>query len=254
MLHSEIRGVYLTSMAWAELGSEVTKRPFGRLISNVENREYRERNCVWALRADARPLVESYSEIQQHFAERGLDCFNYYPALDQDLAVVRTFFDSKGYRDAPSAALVRKGLPALEVPAGVRMISAKDDPDLLAEVFELPGQRFTGDAVKRAALSVLRFDNYRSYVCLYRGEPAGRIGLLVIANIGRVKSIFVGQEFRRLGVASAMMNFVVAEATRLGCEMVCSEVDADNEPSLELHRKVGFESVGTMHTFSAPFQ
>jgi RimJ/RimL family protein N-acetyltransferase len=251
LVPGSIESVYLTSMAWAELGSEVTVRPFGRLIANFENPGYRERNCVWDLRADAVPLAERYAEIGRHFAKRGLHCFNYSPALGQDLGPFEEFFAARGLSDAPSLALVHSGAAPARAPAEVRLVSAKDDPRLLEEVFELPGQRFPGEAVRRAALGVLHFSDYRSYVCLYRGEVAGRIGLLEVGSVGRVKSIFVGDDFRRLGVATAMLSLVVTEAKRLGCELVCSEVDADNSPSLGLHRTVGFEPVGTMHTFTA---
>jgi GNAT superfamily N-acetyltransferase len=245
-----IESVYQTSVAWAELGSEVTIRPFGRLIANAENPGYRERNCVWELRADADPLEESFAEIQRHFAERGLECFHYSPALGQDPGPFEEFFAARGFCDVPSLALVHTGPTSASVPAEVKLVSAEGDPQLLEEVFKLPGQRFSGPVVRRAALRVLGLRNYRSYVCLYRGEVAGRVGLLTVDTVGRVKSIFVGRDFRRLGVATAMLNAVVAEANRLGCKLVCSEVDADNGPSLALHRRVGFDPVGTIHTFA----
>jgi len=103
--------------------------------------------------------------------------------------------------------------------------------------------------VKRAALSLLDQPDYRSYVCLREGVVVGRIGLLTAGSAGRVKSIFVGSAFRRSGVASAMLRAVTNEAHERGCSVVCSEVDADNAPSLVCHAKAGFRKVGTMHTF-----
>ena len=32
-------------------------------------------------------------------------------------------------------------------------------------------------------------------------QPVGRIGLLNIGDVGRVKSVFVGGEYRRLGIS-----------------------------------------------------
>lgn len=131
----------------------------------------------------------------------------------------------------------------------MELAPAEDEPRLLEEDVELPGQRFPGDVVRRAALSVLRFDNYNSFVCLYRGQVAGRIGLLQVGSIGRVKSIFVGSEFRRLGVATSMLSLFVTEAQQLDCTVVCSEVDIANGPSLNLHNRAGFEPVGKILTF-----
>ena len=247
---SAIEGVYETSVAWAELGSEVTVRPFGRVVCNPGNPGYREFNCIWGLTADETPLEESFAEIRRHFAERDLLCFNYSPALGQDLGAFKTFFEERGYFDSPSQALVHSGATSMRIPPEVKLVSAEDDPDLLEEVFALTGQRFPGETVRRAALSVLDLSGYRSFVCLYRGRVAGRIGLLKVGKLARVKSIFVGRDFRRLGVATAMLNATIAEASRLGSKQVCSEVDADNVPSLQLHSKVGFEPVGTIHTFA----
>jgi GNAT superfamily N-acetyltransferase len=156
----------------------------------------------------------------------------------------------QGCVDRPSLALVHSGKIPGRALAEVRLVAANDYPQLLEEVFALPGQRFPGEVVRRAALSLLHFSEYRSYVCLYRGLVAGRIGMLTVGRLGRVKSNFLGRDFRRMGVATAMLNNVVAEAKGLGCELVCSEVDANNFPSLELYYRAGFEPVGTMHTFS----
>lgn len=112
---SAIESVYLSSVAWAELGSEVTVTPFGRLVAEPKNPGYRERNCVRKLRADVAPLEESYAEVGRHFAQLDLQCFHYNPALDQDSEAFRAFFEARGFQDAPALALVHsaslKGQP-----------------------------------------------------------------------------------------------------------------------------------------------
>jgi GNAT superfamily N-acetyltransferase len=241
--------VYATSVAWAELGSEVSDTPFGKLIMNPANPDYHERNCAWQLRADRTSLAVTHSHIERHFAARGLTCFNYVPALGQDLSPFEAFFGARGHRGIPSEALVYTGEASSKMLPDIQLVSAQEHPNLLGQVFELRGQRFAGDAVKRAALSLLDAPGYASYVCLHQGVVVGRVGLLVVGAAGRVKSIFVGADFRRLGIASAMLQAVTDQAHRLGCKVVCSEVDADNLASLGCHAKAGFRSVGTMHTF-----
>lgn len=142
-----IESVYQTSVAWAELGSEVTVRPFGRLISNRHNPGYRERNCAWGLQGYGASLEEVFGEIRRHFAERGLECFNYIPDLGQDLGPFEEFFATQGFRDAPSLALVHCGAVPTRLATEVRLVPAKDAHRLLKEVFDLPGQRFAGEAV-----------------------------------------------------------------------------------------------------------
>ena len=61
-------------------------------------------------------------------------------------------------------------------------------------------------------------------------------------------SVYVGEEFRRQGVASALIDQVLKIARQSGrIHSVVSVITAGNEASERLHRKFGFNFCGTLH-------
>ena len=61
-------------------------------------------------------------------------------------------------------------------------------------------------------------------------------------------SVYVGQEFRRQGVASALISEVLRTARERGTlHSVVSVITAGNDASECLHSKFGFMACGTLH-------
>lgn len=61
-------------------------------------------------------------------------------------------------------------------------------------------------------------------------------------------SVYVGHEFRRQGVASALIDEVLKIARSTGTlHSVVSVITSGNEASERLHEKFGFKSCGTLH-------
>lgn len=61
-------------------------------------------------------------------------------------------------------------------------------------------------------------------------------------------SVYVGHEFRRQGVASALIEEVLKRARSTGgLHSVVSVITAGNEASERLHGKFGFRACGTLH-------
>jgi RimJ/RimL family protein N-acetyltransferase len=56
-----------------------------------------------------------------------------------------------------------------------------------------------------------------------------------------IEYIVVQEEFRRQGIASALLRGLVDHAKKLGIDRVYATINPDNAPSINLHRKVGFE-------------
>lgn len=59
-------------------------------------------------------------------------------------------------------------------------------------------------------------------------------------------SVYVAETARRRGAATALLQAIEAEARRAGMHVLLGGIAADNEPSLELHRKLGFVETGRM--------
>jgi L-amino acid N-acyltransferase len=66
-------------------------------------------------------------------------------------------------------------------------------------------------------------------------------------------SIYVHRDFRRRGVGRALMSEILSRAKILGYHSVISLISGDNEPSIELHRGLGFVQVGYMREVGYKF-
>ena len=59
-------------------------------------------------------------------------------------------------------------------------------------------------------------------------------------------SVYVAEAARRRGVGMALLRALEAEARRAYLHVMLGGIAADNEPSLALHRKLGFRETGRM--------
>jgi L-amino acid N-acyltransferase len=56
-------------------------------------------------------------------------------------------------------------------------------------------------------------------------------------------SVYVAERARRLGIGRALLEALIARARAQQCHVLIGGIVADNEPSLALHRALGFEDV-----------
>lgn len=67
-------------------------------------------------------------------------------------------------------------------------------------------------------------------------------------------SIYIGNSFRKQGVATALMDFILEVAKKhAGIHTVVSVITSGNEASQKLHRKFGFEFCGTIKEVGMKF-
>jgi phosphinothricin acetyltransferase len=59
-------------------------------------------------------------------------------------------------------------------------------------------------------------------------------------------SVYVGEEFHHRGVATALMTELLERARKAKVHAMIAGVESSNTASLALHRKLGFEVVGTL--------
>jgi phosphinothricin acetyltransferase len=59
-------------------------------------------------------------------------------------------------------------------------------------------------------------------------------------------SVYVAEASRRRGIASALILALVERASALGKHVMVAGIAADNEASIALHRRCGFEETGRM--------
>jgi len=59
-------------------------------------------------------------------------------------------------------------------------------------------------------------------------------------------SVYVHEAFRRRGIASVLVTHLLHHAAGQGLHLMVGAIDAANTGSIELHRRLGFESAGVL--------
>jgi GNAT superfamily N-acetyltransferase len=156
---------------------------------------------------------------------------------------------------------------ALEIE--IRLLRPADAPrvaDLLAvaftEEFEGAGSELQGLHRQLRAGGWAQREPWRSlasligvefafFVAEHRGLVVGCAGIIG-QQLPVVNSVAVRPEFRRLGIAAALVREVESFAAERGHDRVTLDVLAHNTPALELYRRLGYEEYHRYRTYARP--
>ena len=103
-------------------------------------------------------------------------------------------------------------------------------------------------------------ENHPLYVAEIEGRVAGYVSLSSYREKEAFRStvelsVYVAPEYRKRGVASDMMAFILDEARAdERTHTVISVISATNEPSILLHKKFGFSYCGTIPEVGMKFE
>ena len=76
------------------------------------------------------------------------------------------------------------------------------------------------------------------------GAVLGYVGMMFVLDEGYISNVAVAPDFRRQGVADALISDLMTRAEELSLAFVTLEVRAGNEPAKALYAKHGFVPVG----------
>lgn len=76
------------------------------------------------------------------------------------------------------------------------------------------------------------------------GDAMGYVGMMYVLDEGYISNVAVAPEFRRMGIADALIEMLKAVADELKLSFVTLEVRESNEPARNLYKKHGFTDVG----------
>jgi len=62
----------------------------------------------------------------------------------------------------------------------------------------------------------------------------------------RENTIYLDEAFRGRGIGKALLTALLNEARRIGMHLVVAAISAENEVSIDLHRRLGYTMVGTI--------
>lgn len=103
-------------------------------------------------------------------------------------------------------------------------------------------------------------DNHPLFVAEIEGDIAGYASLSSYREKEAFKttvelSIYIGKKYRKQGIASALMKFIIEEAKKdERTHTVVSVITSGNEASEKLHKKFGFEFCGTIKEVGIKFE
>lgn len=76
------------------------------------------------------------------------------------------------------------------------------------------------------------------------GTLAGYMGLQHVLDEGYIDNVCTAPEFRRQGVARALIGEMIRRAGELGLSFLTLEARASNAPAIALYEKCGFKNMG----------
>ncbi len=76
------------------------------------------------------------------------------------------------------------------------------------------------------------------------GIVLGYVGMMYVLDEGYISNVAVSPEFRRMGIADALIEELLNRARTLELSFVTLEVRESNSPARELYKKHSFSDVG----------
>ena len=76
------------------------------------------------------------------------------------------------------------------------------------------------------------------------GSVLGYVGMMYVLDEGYISNVAVSPDYRRQGIADALIARLCTICETLGLSFVTLEVRAGNAPAIALYKKHGFERVG----------
>ena len=105
------------------------------------------------------------------------------------------------------------------------------------------------------ALEILLADNAVAVVAVLDGGVAAYAGMTCVLDEGQITNVATLPSFRRLGLARAVLDELVARARERGVHSIFLEARVSNTPAISLYKSLGFCEIGTRRRFySAPVE
>src|SRR5258708_33382958 len=131
------------------------------------------------------------------------------------------------------------------------VIEAVSRVEQIDEVLAIEEASFTNPWTREMYLAELRNPGV-SYCFVARDEsrrPAGFCSFWRVLDELHINNLAVAPEFRRSGVASTLLTFVLAEGVRMGAQRATLEVRRSNDAARYLYERFGFTVAGVRRAY-----
>ena len=121
-----------------------------------------------------------------------------------------------------------------------------DDIDFISMLEE---KTFSSPWDKNSLLYAVNDPDTLFFLAEYKGEKAGYISAKYIAGEMDINNVAVEENFRKRGVASALLTKLTDASEKLDCDFITLEVRASNDPAINLYKKFGFTLAGVRKNY-----
>lgn len=115
----------------------------------------------------------------------------------------------------------------------------------VAEIFKIENECFSTPWSENSIAESIENENTILYIAELDGETAGYMGVQIFSGEGYVTNVATLKEFRRRGVAKALIK----EVMKNEMEFLTLEVRKSNIPAISLYKSLGFVEVGKRPRF-----
>ncbi len=121
-----------------------------------------------------------------------------------------------------------------------------DDIDFISMLEE---KTFSSPWDKNSLLYAVNDPDTLFFLAEYKGEKAGYISAKYIAGETDINNVAVEENFRKRGVASALLTKLTDASEKLDCDFITLEVRDSNDPAINLYKKFGFTLAGVRKNY-----
>lgn len=115
----------------------------------------------------------------------------------------------------------------------------------VAEIYKIENECFSTPWSENSIAESIENENTILYIAELDGETAGYMGVQIFSGEGYVTNVATLKEFRRMGVAKALIK----EVMKNEMEFLTLEVRQSNIPAISLYKSLGFVEVGKRPRF-----
>jgi len=90
------------------------------------------------------------------------------------------------------------------------------------------------------------------WVALHDKRVIGYFGEMIVDDFADIATVAIAPEFRRRGIATRMIDIMIAEAVRRGATRMLLEVRVDNTAAIALYKKYGFDFIAERPNYYGP--
>ena len=126
---------------------------------------------------------------------------------------------------------------------------------MLREIADIESICFHSAAWSEKSLEILLSFEAVGFAAFLDGKLVGYVGMMTVLDEGQITNVAVLPEFRRKGVARALMTAIDGFAKSVGIVFLSLEVRCSNEAARGLYRTEGWIEAGQRRSFySSPIE